>query len=134
MIHRTVLGSMERFVGGLIEHYTGAFPTWLAPVQAKVMTITDAQIPFARKVEERLRENGVRVSADFRNEKIGYKIRESQVEKVPYMLVVGAREAEADQVALRIRGKGDTGAVSVEEAMKQIRSNADARALSPAEG
>ena len=134
MIHRTVLGSMERFVGGLIEHYTGAFPTWLAPVQAKVMTITDAQIPFARKVEERLRENGVRVSADFRNEKIGYKIRESQVEKVPYMLVVGAREAEADQVALRIRGKGDTGAVSVEEAMKQICSNADARALAPAEG
>ena len=134
MIHRTVLGSMERFVGGLIEHYTGAFPTWLAPVQAKVMTITDAQIPFARKVEERLRENGVRVSADFRNEKIGYKIRESQVEKVPYMLVVGAREAEADQVALRIRGKGDTGAVSMEEAMKQICSNADARALAPAEG
>ena len=134
MIHRTVLGSMERFVGGLIEHYTGAFPTWLAPVQAKVLTITDAQIPFARKVEERFRENGVRVSADFRNEKIGYKIRESQVEKVPYMLVVGAREAEADQVALRIRGKGDTGAVSVEEAMKQIRSNVDARALAPAEG
>ncbi len=134
MIHRTVLGSMERFVGGLIEHYTGAFPTWLAPVQAKVLTITDAQIPFARKVEERFRENGVRVSADFRNEKIGYKIRESQVEKVPYMLVVGAREAEADQVAFRIRGKGDTGAVSVEEAMKQIRSNVDARALAPAEG
>ena len=134
MIHRTVLGSMERFVGGLIEHYTGAFPTWLAPVQAKVLTITDAQIPFARKVEERFRAKGVRVSADFRNEKIGYKIRESQVEKVPYMLVVGAREAEADQVALRIRGKGDTGAVSVEEAMKQIRSNVDARALAPAEG
>jgi threonyl-tRNA synthetase len=134
MIHRTVLGSLERFVGGLIEHYTGAFPTWLAPVQAKVMTITDAQIPFARKVTERLRENGVRVSDDFRNEKIGYKIRESQVEKVPYMLVVGAREVEGDRVALRIRGKGDTGAVSVEEAMKQIRLNADSRALAPAEG
>ncbi|MEE9255924.1 MAG: threonine--tRNA ligase, partial [bacterium] len=131
MIHRTVLGSMERFVGGLIEHYAGAFPTWLAPVQAKVMTITDDQIPFGKKVEETLREAGLRVQPDFRNEKIGKKIREAQMEKVPYMLVIGAREAESGQVALRVRGVGDTGAQDMEEVVQKIRSNAESRALSP---
>ncbi len=134
MIHRTVLGSMERFVGGLIEHYAGAFPTWLAPVQAKVMTITDDQIPFGKKVEETLREAGLRVQSDFRNEKIGKKIREAQLEKVPYMLVIGAREAESGQVALRVRGEGDTGAQNLEEVVQKIRSDADSRALSPVEG
>lgn len=133
MIHRTVLGSMERFVGGLIEHYAGAFPAWLAPGQAKVMTITDDQIPFAKQVVETLRGAYLRVEADFRNEKIGKKIREAQLEKVPYMLVVGAREAESGEVAMRIRGQGDTGSISLEEAMKQIQSNVEARSHSPGE-
>ena len=104
MIHRACYGSVERFFGILIEHYAGAFPTWLAPVQAKVMTITDDQIPFGKKVEETLLNAGLRVQPDFRNEKIGKKIREAQMEKVPYMLVIGAREAETGQVALRVRG------------------------------
>ncbi len=131
MIHRTVLGSMERFVGGLVEHYAGAFPTWLAPVQARVMTITDAQLPAAREAERRLLAQGVRAQGDFRNEKIGYKIREAQMEKVPYMLVIGAREAEAGQLAMRIRGVGDAGAVPVEEAVRRIRDDIDRRDLSP---
>ncbi len=133
MIHRTVLGSMERFVGGLVEHFAGAFPTWLAPVQAKIMTITDDQIPYAKKVEETLRGGGLRVRSDFRNEKIGKKIREAQMEKVPYMLVIGAREAEAGQVALRVRGKGDTGALGLEDVLRQIRSDVESRAFSPGE-
>jgi threonyl-tRNA synthetase len=133
MIHRTVLGSMERFVGSLIEHYAGAFPTWLAPVQAKVMTITDDQIPFAKQVVETLRGAYLRVDSDLRNEKIGKKIREAQLEKVPYMLIVGAREAESGEVAMRIRGQGDIGSISLEEAMKQIQSNVDARSHSPGE-
>ncbi|MBI2177994.1 MAG: threonine--tRNA ligase [Candidatus Tectomicrobia bacterium] len=131
MIHRTVLGSMERFVGGLVEHYAGAFPTWLAPVQARVMTITDAQLPAAREVERRLLAEGVRAQGDFRNEKIGYKIREAQMEKIPYMLVVGAREAEAGQVSLRVRGAGDAGALPVEEALRRIRADAEGRAPAP---
>ena len=133
MIHRTVLGSMERFVGGLVEHYAGAFPTWLAPVQAKIMTITDDQMPYGKKVEETLRSGGLRVRADFRNEKIGKKIREAQMEKVPYMLVIGPREAESEQVAVRIRGKGDTGAVGLEDVIRQIRADAESRAFSPGE-
>ncbi len=133
MIHRTVLGSMERFVGGLIEHYAGAFPTWLAPVQAKVMTITDAQIPFGKKVAQNLRDAGYRVESDFRNEKIGKKIREAQLAKVPYMLVIGAREMESSQVALRVRGKGDVGVLALEEVMSQIRSDVESRAFSPGE-
>jgi threonyl-tRNA synthetase len=133
MIHRTVLGSMERFVGGLIEHYAGAFPTWLAPVQAKVMTITDDQIPFGKKVAQNLRDAGHRVESDFRNEKIGKKIREAQLAKIPYMLVIGAREMESGQVALRVRGKGDVGALALEEVMSQIRSDVESRAFSPGE-
>jgi threonyl-tRNA synthetase len=133
MIHRTVLGSMERFVGALIEHFKGAFPTWLAPIQANVMTITDDQIPFGNEVLDTLRQSGLRVEPDFRNEKIGKKIREAQLQKIPYMLVIGAREAEAGQVAMRIRGKGDTGAVALEDAMVQMRVNVETRAFSPGE-
>ncbi|MFQ5894516.1 MAG: threonine--tRNA ligase [Nitrospinota bacterium] len=131
MVHRTVLGSMERFVGGLIEHYAGAFPTWLAPVQARVMTITDAQVPFARGVEERLRGAGLRVEGDYRNEKVGYKVREAQLERVPYMLVVGRREAEGGRVALRVRGAGDLGPQSIEAVVERIRRDVESRALAP---
>ncbi|MEK6710007.1 MAG: His/Gly/Thr/Pro-type tRNA ligase C-terminal domain-containing protein, partial [Nitrospinota bacterium] len=131
MIHRTVLGSMERFVGGLLEHYAGAFPTWLAPVQARVMTITDAQRPAARELERQLLAGGIRAHGDFRNEKIGYKIREAQMEKIPYMLVVGQREAESGQVSLRVRGAGDAGVLPVDEAVRRIRADIEGRMLAP---
>ena len=101
MIHRTVLGSMERFVGGLIEHYAGAFPLWLAPTQATVMTITDVSHTYAAEVVDRLKKAGFRVAEDFRNEKLGLKIREAQLEKIPYMLVIGEREMSAGTVAPR---------------------------------
>ncbi|MDQ7793830.1 MAG: threonine--tRNA ligase [bacterium] len=109
MIHRTVLGAMERFLGNLIEHYAGAFPFWLAPVQVKVLPITDRQVGYARQVAARLAAGGVRVEVDERTDKIGYKIRAAQMEKVPYMLVVGEREAAAGTVAVRHRTQGDLG-------------------------
>ena len=115
MIHRTVLGSMERFVGGLIEHYAGAFPLWLSPVQARVMPITDRHHEYALRVAEELRAAGLRSEVDTRNEKVNYKIRQAQMEKVPYMLVVGDKEVEAGTVAVRHREAGDLGPMKVEE-------------------
>ncbi len=115
MVHRALLGSVERFMGVLIEHYAGAFPTWLSPLQVKVLPITDAQLDYARSVADKLKAAGVRVEVDERNEKVGFKIREATLEKVPYMLVVGAKEAEAGKVAVRERKAGDKGQVTVEE-------------------
>ncbi|HDP24959.1 MAG TPA: threonine--tRNA ligase [Deltaproteobacteria bacterium] len=103
MLHRVILGSIERFIGVLIEHYAGAFPVWLAPVQAVVMNITDAQADYAGQIADELRESGVRVELDVRNEKIGYKIREARLQKVPYMVVVGEREKQDRTIALRDR-------------------------------
>ncbi|RMF89160.1 MAG: threonine--tRNA ligase [Nitrospinota bacterium] len=121
MIHRTVLGSMERFVGGLIEHYAGAFPVWLAPVQARLLPITDRQIPYVQQVLARLLDAGIRAEADLRNEKIGYKIRAAQLEKIPYMLVVGDREVAAGTVAVRTLKGGDQGPVPLDEVIATIR-------------
>jgi threonyl-tRNA synthetase len=115
MVHRALLGSVERFMGVLIEHYAGAFPTWLAPLQVKVLPITDAQLDYARSVAAKLNAAGVRADVDERNEKVGFKIREATLEKVPYMLVVGAKEAEAGKVAVRERKAGDKGQLTVEE-------------------
>jgi threonyl-tRNA synthetase len=103
MIHRVVLGAIERFIGVLIEHYAGAFPVWLAPVQAKILTVTDRNIPFAEKVLETLKDADIRVKADFRNEKLGLKVREAQLKKIPYMLIVGDRECEKEGVTPRQR-------------------------------
>ena len=103
MLHRTILGTLERFMGVLIEHYGGAFPTWLAPVQAIVLTITDKSIPYAEEVFRSLLDKGVRMERDFRNEKLGLKVREAQLMKIPYMLVVGGREEESNTVSPRIR-------------------------------
>jgi len=103
MVHRVILGAVERFMGVLIEHYAGAFPVWLAPVQAVVVTVTDRQLEFAGRVYERLRKGGIRVELDERNEKLGFKIREAQMRKVPYMLVVGDREVEEEGVRPRRR-------------------------------
>ena len=101
MIHRALMGSLERFIGVLIEHYAGAFPLWLAPEQARVMNITDAQADYCGEVYARLRALGVRIEKDVRNEKLNYKIREAQLMKVPYMLIVGDREKEDGTVTVR---------------------------------
>jgi threonyl-tRNA synthetase len=115
MIHRAMLGSLERFLGILVEHCDGAFPYWLAPEQARVLSITDRAAAYAGEVQRRLAAGGLRATADTRNEKIGAKIRDAQLEKIPAMLVVGDREAGAGTVAVRLRGSGDHGAVPVEE-------------------
>lgn len=111
MIHRAALGSIERFMGILIEHYAGAFPLWMAPVQAVILPIADRHHDYANEIAGKLRELGVRVKVDSRNEKTGFKIREAQMEKIPYMLVTGDREAEAGMVSVRQRGAGDLGAM-----------------------
>ncbi|MBM4045467.1 MAG: threonine--tRNA ligase, partial [Planctomycetes bacterium] len=113
IVHRTVLGSMERFIAGLIEHFAGAFPLWLAPVQVEVMPITDAQSAYAQEVTQRLLAEGFRAHGDLRNEKIGFKIREATLAKVPYMLVVGDREVAQKKVAVRSRKSGDEGAAEL---------------------
>jgi threonyl-tRNA synthetase len=120
MIHRAMLGSFERFTGCLIEHYAGAFPLWISPEQIRVLPITDKHKEYARNVLETLRSYDFRVELDERNEKIGYKIREAQLAKVPYMLVIGDKEVENNTVALRSR-KGDEGAVALDEAVKRFQ-------------
>jgi len=115
MIHRVAYGSIERFIGILIEHYAGAFPTWLAPVQVKILAITDRHVEYARQVAETMFGKEIRVEVDDRSEKIGYKIREAQVEKVPYILLVGDKEIESGSVAVRKRGQGDIGAQQADE-------------------
>jgi threonyl-tRNA synthetase len=123
-IHRAIYGSMERFIGILIEHYAGAFPVWLAPVQAKVMSISEKAADYAREVYDRLFAEDLRVELDVRDDKIGAKIRDAQLEKVPYMLVVGAKEAESRSVAVRSRERGDEGAVPLEEFVARIKGEA----------
>jgi threonyl-tRNA synthetase len=113
MIHRVVFGSIERFIGILIEHYGGAFPVWLAPVQVRILPIADRHHEYAYKVRDSLLQAGVRAEVNDRNEKIGYKIRASEVEKIPFMLVVGDKEVAEGTVSVRERGKGDTGSVPV---------------------
>jgi threonyl-tRNA synthetase len=103
MVHRVILGAIERFLGVLIEHYAGAFPIWLAPVQAMIVTVTDSQLDFAQAVHGELRSRGVRAEVDMRSEKLGYKIREAQMQKVPYMLVIGDKEVEGGAIAPRKR-------------------------------
>ncbi len=115
MIHRALLGSIERFFGMLIEHYAGAFPVWLAPVQAKVMSITDKQFEYAKSVRDKLLAAGIRAELDSRSEKIGFKIREAAMEKVPYILVVGEKEVEQKVVAVRERGGKDLGVMPLNE-------------------
>jgi threonyl-tRNA synthetase len=127
MIHRALLGSFERFIGILIEHYAGEFPLWLAPVQAIVLPITDHQHDAATAVVQRLREAGVRVELDERNEKVGRKIREAELAKVPYMLVVGEREAETGAVALRRHGAGDQGTLALDELVDKLRAEIASR-------
>ncbi len=129
MLHRTLLGSMERFVGTLIEHYGGAFPVWLAPTQVKILTITNRVDGYAEELAARLQADDVRVELDNRNEKIGAKIRLAQVEKVPYMLVIGDKEAEAGKVAIRQRGKGDIGQMAFADFKEQLLTDIRDKAI-----
>ncbi|MEG2174110.1 MAG: threonine--tRNA ligase [Oscillospiraceae bacterium] len=124
MIHRVAFGSIERFIGILIEHYAGAFPLWLAPVQVSVLPISERQHDYAREIGARLREAGLRVDLDLRNEKVGYKIRETQLQKVPYMLVVGDKEVESCTVSVRSRSEGDQGVVRVSDFIQAVAAEA----------
>ncbi|CAD5257373.1 MULTISPECIES: threonine--tRNA ligase [Halomonadaceae] len=130
MLHRAIVGSMERFIGILIEHYAGAMPLWLAPQQAVVMTITDSQREYALELEKRLQKSGLRVKADLRNEKIGFKIREHTLQKVPYLLVVGDKEVEADSVAVRTRSGENLGTMTVDEFIERHTAERAALATS----
>jgi threonyl-tRNA synthetase len=131
MLHRALLGSVERFMGVLIEHFAGAFPVWLAPVQATVIPIAARHQPYAGQLFDRLASAGLRVELDDRNEKMGYKIREAQARKVPFMLVVGDKEAQSGQVSVRSRSEGDKGAQSVESFVATITGYIEARSVKP---
>ncbi len=126
MIHRVVFGSIERFIGILIEHFAGKFPVWLAPVQVKILPVSDKSLGYARQLESEMRAQGIRVETDSRNEKIGYKIREAQLEKLPYMLIVGDKEREEGTVSVRKRDEGDIGALTKKDFIARVlQENAD---------
>jgi threonyl-tRNA synthetase len=127
MVHRALYGSIERFFGILVEHYTGAFPVWLAPTQAIVMPITEKQAEYAKAVHEKLVAAGFRADLDDRKEKINHKIREAQLQKVPYMLVIGDREIEAGTVSVRHRKRADMGSQPVEEFITMLREQVDSK-------
>jgi threonyl-tRNA synthetase len=132
MIHRAIYGTMERFVGFLIEHFAGAFPLWLAPEQVRVLPISDAQAVAARALHERLRANGIRSHLDERNETLNYRIRDGELQKVPYMAVVGQREADAGSAAVRVRGSDTKQRVlQVEEFVAKLREEIRTRSLGP---
>jgi len=128
MLHRAILGSLERFIGMLIENYAGALPLWLAPVQVVVVNISDAQAEYAQKVAQDLKKQGFRVHVDLRNEKITYKIREHSVQKLPYILVIGDKERDANTVAVRARGNIDLGVMPVDVLVERLKSELDAKA------
>lgn len=125
MVHRTIYGSIERFIGILIEQYAGAFPVWLAPVQVKIMNITDKQIEYVNEVASKLKAHKIRVETDIRNEKIGYKIREAQLQKIPYMLVLGDKEMESGKISVRDRKSGDLGNMELDDFIQKIRMKID---------
>ena len=127
MLHRAILGSLERFVGILIEEYAGSMPPWLAPLQAVVINITDKQLETAEKVTETLLNSGFRVESDLRNEKIGLKIREHSMQRVPYILVIGDREMEEGTVAVRMRGGKELGTLSVDAFVEHLQQDVSER-------
>ncbi|PYS42014.1 MAG: threonine--tRNA ligase, partial [Acidobacteria bacterium] len=129
MVHRALFGSIERFFGVLIEHYAGAFPIWLAPVQVTVLPITDRINEYAEKVAQELRGAGLRVEVNVRSDKIGAKIRDAQLQKIPFMLVLGDRELQENKVAVRERSQGDIGAMSLDDFKELARRLVETRAL-----
>ena len=126
MLHRVIVGSIERFIGVLIEHYAGSFPLWLSPVQAIVLNVTDNQAAYAQQAFEQLRNAGVRVELDLRNEKLGFKIREAQMAKIPYMLVIGDREMETQTVAPRFRDGKSLDPMSISDFVSLVQTEAAA--------
>ncbi|HZX21198.1 MAG TPA: threonine--tRNA ligase [Clostridia bacterium] len=120
MLHRVIFGSIERFIGILIEHYAGRFPTWLAPVQVGILPITDRHIEYCLQLEKTMKEKGIRVEVDIRNEKIGYKIREAQLSQIPYMLIIGDKEIESGKVSVRSRDKGELGAIQMDAFISDV--------------
>jgi threonyl-tRNA synthetase len=132
MIHRAIYGTLERFTGTLIEHFAGAFPVWLAPEQVRVIPISDAQAEAGRSLAARLKAEGLRVHVDDRNETLNYRIREGELHKIPYMAVVGQREAESDSLALRVRGAGKKQEVlPVGDFLARVKAEVQSRALAP---
>ena len=127
MLHRAIFGSLERFIGILIEHHAGRLPTWLAPVQAVVLNITDKQADYVRQVTQTLQNQGLRVSSDLRNEKVGFKIREHTLQRVPYLLVAGDREAGSNSLAVRTRDGKDLGAIPVETVAAKLAEEVASR-------
>jgi threonyl-tRNA synthetase len=134
MIHRALMGSIERFFGILVEHYAGAFPTWLAPVQALIISITDKHKDYADALAKRLGDAGFRVEADLRSEKMGFKVREAERAKIPYMLVVGDREVENGEVSIRRRGGINAGSQKIETFMDLLTREVQQRDLHPSIG
>ena len=132
MIHRTVLGAMERCIGGLLEHYGGAFPMWLSPVQIRVIPVTDRQAGYAKAVAGHLAGQGFRTECDLGPDKIGYKIRQAQLEKVPYMIIVGDKEKEAGNISVRHRGLGDLGNMELAEFAGKVKQEALSKSLESA--
>ena len=128
MLHRALMGSLERFFGVLIEHYAGAFPVWLSPVQAVIMTITDSQIEYAKGIAELLKKEGIRAESDFRGEKIGFKIREAQLMKAPYMLIIGDKEVKAGAIAVRTRKGEDLGQIEIDVFLNKIKKEIEEKA------
>jgi len=128
MLHRAILGSLERFIGMLIENHAGALPLWLAPVQVVVLNISDGQAEYAREVTQALKKQGFRVNSDLRNEKITYKIREHSVQKLPYIVVVGDKERDANTVAVRARGNVDLGTMPIDALVERLSQELEAKA------
>ena len=129
VIHRVIFGSIERFIGILIEHFAGKFPTWLAPVQVKILPISDKFNDYAEKVRAELKKNKMRVEIDYRSEKIGYKIREARNERVPYIIVVGEKEENEKAISLRSRKNGDEGTLTLEELIRRIKFEVENKEL-----
>jgi threonyl-tRNA synthetase len=123
MVHRAIMGSLERFIGVLMEQYAGALPTWLHPIQARLLNVTDVQLPFAQEALQKLLQAGFRAEADLRNEKLGFKVREAQVQKIPYILVVGDKEVEAGGVNVRLRSGENVGLRSLPELIEMMRAD-----------
>lgn len=128
MLHRAIVGSLERFIGILVENHAGALPLWLAPLQISILNISDAQADYAQNIAQYLRKQGFRVQADLRNEKITYKIREHSVQKLPYIVVVGDKERDANTVAVRARGNVDLGVMSIDTLVEHLKNEVEAKA------
>jgi len=125
MVHRALFGSIERFMGVMIEHYAGAFPTWLAPIQVAIIPVSQNFFDYAEEVKEILKKNNIRVELDYRNEKIGYKIRDWETQKVPYMLILGEKEKSSKTISLRKHKEGDKGSMQIDEFISNITVEID---------